>query len=113
VSQKQGSKNLFSRRRFLLQFAPSSLKVREVLAGAAPAERCQIGNPGLPEKACTPVVLWAFVSLPDAAALKGSKNASRKAARVGKESFSSWPWCAKKQLATGLVFLASCIDTES
>ena len=27
-----------------------------------------IGNPGLPEKACTPVVLWAFVSLPDAAA---------------------------------------------
>ena len=48
-----------------------------------------IGNPGLPEKACNPVVLWAFVSLPDAAALKGSIMQGRKAARVGKESFSS------------------------
>lgn len=84
----------------MLQFAPSSLIVREVLQGAAPAGRCQIGNPGLPEKACNPVVLWAFVSLPDAAALKGSKMRSRKAVRVGKESFRSWPWCAKKQPAS-------------
>jgi hypothetical protein len=97
------------RRRFLLQFAPSSLIVRAVLQGAAPAERCHAGNPGLPEKACNSVVLWAFVSLPDAAARKGSKTASRKAARVGKESFRRWPWCAKKalsnwQIAIGLVF---------
>jgi hypothetical protein len=47
------------------------------------------GNPGLPEKACTSAVLWAFVSLPDAAALKGSKLRGCKATRVGKESFSS------------------------
>jgi hypothetical protein len=43
--------------------------------------------------------LWAFVSLPATAALKGSKNAWRTAARIGKESFSRWPQCAKEQLA--------------
>lgn len=48
--------------------------------------------------------LWAFVSLPVTAALKGSKMRGRKAARVGKESFRWGPWCAKKQLAIGLVF---------
>jgi hypothetical protein len=44
-------------------------------AGSGAGGTLPIGNPGLPEKACNSVVLWAFVSLPDAAALKGSKNA--------------------------------------
>jgi hypothetical protein len=60
-------------------------------AGSGAGGTLPIGNPGLPEKACNSVVLWAFVSLPDAAALKGSKMRSRKAARIGKESFSRWP----------------------
>src|SRR6185312_6555927 len=110
----RGVKNLFSRQRFLLQFAPPSLIVRAVLAGAAPPGRCQIGNPGLPEKACTSVVLWAFVSLPDAAALKGSKMQGRKAARIGKESFSSLAVVCEKaasNFALCCSFLA--IETKS
>jgi hypothetical protein len=37
-------------------------------AGSGAGGTLPIGNPGLPEKACNSVVLWAFVSLPDAAA---------------------------------------------
>jgi hypothetical protein len=44
-------------------------------AGSGAGGTLPIGNPGLPEKACNSVVLWAFVSLPDAAARKGSKTA--------------------------------------
>ena len=50
-SKKSGESQIF-----LLQFASSSLIVRAVLQGAAPAGRCLIGNPGLPEKACTSAV---------------------------------------------------------
>lgn len=72
----------------LLQFARYSLIVRAVLQGAAPAERCHWQS-GFTRKGLHLCGLWAFVSLPATAALKGSKMRSRKAARVGKESFSS------------------------
>ena len=78
-------------------------------AGSGAGGTLPIGNPGLPEKACNSVVLWAFVSLPDAAARRDPKMRGRKAARIGKESFSSLAVVCEKavsksQLAAGLVF---------
>lgn len=64
----------------IIQQAKVFVEIRSIFAysegcsaGSGAGETLPIGNPGLPEKACNSAVLWAFVLLPDAAALKGSK----------------------------------------
>jgi hypothetical protein len=76
-------------------------------AGSGAGGTLPIGNPGLPEKACNSVVLWAFVSLPDAAARKGSKTASVRLRVLEKNPFVGGRGVRKKQLALCFSFLAS------
>ena len=85
----------------MLQFARSSLIVRAVLQGAAPAGRCQSAIRVYPKR---PATLWFCGPLCRSQMPRPGRDPklrSRKAARVGKESFRSWAWCAKKQLAIG------------
>lgn len=116
--RKQGSeKNLFSRKNILAAIRSVFAYSESSFAGSGSGGTLPVSNPGLPEKACNSVVLWAFVSLPVPAALKGSKMRGRKAARVGKESFRKGAVVCEKaignwQLAIGLVLSLPCIDTR-
>ena len=82
--RKQGSEKSVQRPKIFIAIRSVFAYSEESFAGSSAGGTLPIGNPGLPEKACNPAVCGPLCRSQFTAALKGSKIASRKAARVGK-----------------------------